>query len=85
MVIDVHTSDARTIENEKVSGYDILAPSRHHHMNETEALAPSLPETGALAPSLPETGTLALSLMDYCAFLTKNNHHEDRTNDHWNH
>ena len=39
MVIDVHTSDARTIENEKVSGYDILAPSRHHHMNETEALA----------------------------------------------
>ena len=23
--------------------------------------------------------------MDYCAFLTKNNHHEDRTNDHWNH
>ena len=61
MVIDVHTSDARTIENEKVSGYDILAPSRHHHMNETEALAPSLPETGALAPSLPETGTLALS------------------------
>ena len=51
MVIDVHTSDARTIENEKVSGYDILAPSRHHHMNETGALAPSLPETGALALS----------------------------------
>ena len=43
-----------------VSGYDILAPSRHHHMNETGELAPSLPETGALAHHMNEIGWLTI-------------------------